>query len=447
MNKCKEILNSQEKNMLEELKKFVSINSVYDANTVTKEHPFGAGVANALNYVAELGKKYGFTIDRCDGYCTELTIGDGDKMIGIFAHSDVVPATGDWSENPFYCYEKDGKLYGRGTSDDKGPFMAAFYAVLALKEAGLLKGYKVRFVVGGDEERGSGCLDYYFKNLKKPDPTYGFTPDADFPVIYGEKGINDFFPEISLEIPHVKSIKGGAATNAVCDEVKIELDDANEVDNYCKDKSIQYKRSGNIITILGKSAHGSTPSEGVNAALITMEVLGNVYGVEKLIFFVDGLSDTSGKKFGGFCYTKLMGETTYCVGLISYENGVFKFSVNFRYPEVVNSKEYAAKFDAYFGTKSRMGEESHVLCFDPESDLVKTLMQAYREETGDLKSEPITIGGGTYAKHCKNTVAFGALFAGRESVMHQPDEYMPVEDIVKSAHIYARAIYLLGNLK
>ena len=94
-----------------------------------------------------------------------------------------------------------------------------------------------------------------------------------------------------------------------------------------------------------------------------------------------------------------------------------------------------------------MGEESHVLFFDPESKLVKTLMQAYQEETKDYNSKPITIGGGTYAKHCENTVAFGALFAGRESVMHQPNEYMPVDDIVKSAHIYARAIELLGNLK
>ena len=443
----KDFLNDQKDNMIEDLMGLISINSVYDKATSSKDHPFGAGVEDALDYVAKLGKKHGFEVDRCDGYCTELTIGSGEKMIGIFAHADVVPATGEWRNDPFSPYVLDEKVYGRGSSDDKGPFMAAFYAVLALKEAGLINNYRIRFVVGGDEERGSRCLDYYFKNLKKSSPTYGFTPDADFPVIYGEKGINDFFPEIKVEIPHVKSIKGGSATNAVCDKVEIELDDSSEVSSFCKKNKIEFLENGNRIIIFGKSAHGSTPNEGVNAALISMRVLGEVYNVEILKKLANGLSETSGKNFGGFCKTKLMGETTYCVGIISYENGALNFSVNFRYPEVVKSKEYVEKFDAYFGTKSKMGEESHVLFFDPESKLVKTLMEAYKEETGDLESKPITIGGGTYAKHCENTVAFGALFPGRESTMHQPDEYMPVEDIVKSAFIYAKAILLLGNLK
>ena len=443
----RDFILEQKDNMIEELMRFVSINSVFDKSTVTKEHPFGAGVADALDYVAKLGKKYGFEVDRCDGYCTELTIGSGDKVIGIFAHSDVVPATGDWDDDPFSPYVLDGNIYGRGTSDDKGPFMAAFYAVLSLLKEGLLKDYKVRFVVGGDEERGSRCLDYYFKVLKKPAPTYGFTPDADFPVIYGEKGINDFFPELDVEIPHVKKISGGAATNAVCDKVEIELDDAEPVLAYLNKNKINHLVDKNNVTIIGKSAHGSTPNEGDNAAIKTLKILGEFFEIEKLTKLADGLSDTSGKKWDGFCKTKLMGETTYCVGLISYEKGHLKFSVNFRYPETVKSVEYKDRFDKYFGTKSTMGEESHVLFFDPKSKLVETLMQAYKEETNDLTSEPITIGGGTYAKHCENTVAFGAMFPGRESVMHQPNEYMPVEDIVKSALIYARAIYLLGNLK
>ena len=445
--KFKEYLKGQKDNMIEELMRFVSYNSVYDESTIKDGAPFGEGVHNALEYVAKLGEQYGFEVDRCDGYCTELTIGDGDKMIGIFAHADVVPATGDWSNDPFSPYVQDGKIYGRGTSDDKGPFIAAFYAVLALKQQGLLNGYKVRFVVGGNEELGSRCLDYYFKELKKPSPTYGFTPDADFPVIYGEKGINDFFPEIPLEIPHVKSIRGGAATNAVCDKVDIQLDDVTLLEEYCKGHNINYLVKDNVLTILGESAHGSTPELGVNAAIITMSILGEFYGVGKLRRLGVGLVDTTGKNWDGFCETKLMGHTTYCVGMISYENDLLKFSVNFRYPDGVNPVEYKDKFDAYFGTESIMGEESHLLLFDPKSKLVKTLMKAYKLETHDLFRKPFTIGGGTYAKHCENTVAFGALFPGRESVMHQPNEYMPIEDIVKSAQIYARAIYLLGKLK
>ena len=445
--KYKQYLIEQKDNMIEELMRFVSHNSVYDGSTVQEGAPFGAGVHDALEYVAKLGEQHGFEVDRCDGYCTELTIGEGEKMIGIFAHADVVPATGDWNQDPFSPYVLDGNIYGRGTSDDKGPFMAAFYAVLALKEEGLLKGYKVRFVVGGNEELGSRCLDYYFKVLKKPSPTYGFTPDADFPVIYGEKGIKDFFPELPIEIPHVKSIKGGAATNAVCDRVDIKMDDPILFDEYCISHGINHEVNGDVLTIFGESAHGSTPEMGVNAAIIAMGALGEFYGVAKLRRLGVGLKDTTGKNWEGFYQTKLMGHTTYCVGTISYDSNLLKFSVNFRYPDGVNPVEYKEKFDAYYGTESVMGEESHLLLFNPKSKLVCTLMKAYKSETHKLFAKPMTIGGGTYAKHCENTVAFGALFPGRESVMHQPNEYMPIDDIVKSAQIYAKAIYLLGKLK
>ena len=211
--------------------------------------------------------------------------------------------------------------------------------------------------------------------------------------------------------------------------------------------NISHETNGNKIIILGKSAHGSTPECGVNAALITLEVLGKVYSCEKLLKLAKSLTDTRGKSFGCFAQTKLMGETTFCVGKIDYEKGVLNFSVNFRYPETVKYQEYVDKFDDFFSTKSKVGHESKPLFFDPDSALVKTLMEAYRKESHDLVNQPMTIGGGTYAKHCKNTVAFGALFPGREYVMHQPDEYMLVDDIVKSACIYAQAIYLLGKLK
>lgn len=442
----KSLLKSYRKEMINELFKFVAIPSVFDEKTKSPDMPFGKDVDTALAYVAELGKKNGFKVDRCDGYATELTIGEGSRTIGIYAHSDVVPISGEWRKSPFEAYIENGKIYGRGTSDDKGPFIATFYAVKALVESGTLKDTKIVLVVGGDEERGSSCLDYYFKTLKKPAPDYGFTPDSDFPLIYGEKGINDFFPELDIEIPHVKSIKGGVATNAVCDRVEVELDDVSLVEEYCKKHGISHEISGKTFIFLGKSAHGSTPEIGDNAALKAMLVLGKVYKVDKLLEIASALSETSGKLFGGFYETKLLGKTTYCVGLISYEKNHLKFSVNFRYPEGVNSVEYKDKFDQYFGTKSTIGEESPNLLYDPKSKLVKTLLKAYRLETLDFR-KPLTTGGGTYAKHCQNTIAFGALFPNRESSMHEPNECMPVKDVYKSAEIYATAIKLLGKLK
>ena len=199
--------------------------------------------------------------------------------------------------------------------------------------------------------------------------------------------------------------------------------------------------------MLGKACHGSTPELGENAALILLVALGEVYHLDLLSNIGTKLQDTTGKSFGCFVHSDLLKDTTYCVGMISYENNNLTFSVNFRYPENVNSEEIIARFDEEFKTTSKVdGEPSHYLLYDPNSLLVKTLLKAYREETKDM-SEPLTTGGGTYAKHAKNTIAFGALFPGRVSTMHEPNEYMPLEDFYLSAAIYAHAIDLLGKIK
>ena len=444
----KKLMEPYKVQMLDALRRFVQIPSVYDEKTITKEMPYGKEVDNALKFVADLGERFGFEVDRCDGHATELTIGEGDHVIGIYAHADVVPVTGTWTYGPFVPTVANGNIYGRGTSDDKGPMIAAFYAVKALKDNGLLHNYKVRIVVGGDEERGSSCLEYYFDTLKKEGPTYGFTPDSDFPLIYGEKEILDFWPSLDIKIPHVKRIDGGVATNAVCDRVNIELDEISTLVEYLKKHNHKFEVNGNVVTVIGKACHGSTPELGINAALITLEALGEIYDVAALANLASKLSDTSGKAFNCFYHTDLLKDSTYCVGIIKYENEKLKFSVNFRYPENVDYKEVLVKFDKEFGTKSTpKGAPSSLVLIDPKLPMVQTLLKSYQEETGDYKSEMLTIGGGTYAKHAKNTIAFGALFPGRVSTMHEPDEYMPLEDFYLSAVIYAHAIDLLGKLK
>jgi len=441
----KKLVEKYNDEMIETLKEFCSIPSEYSSQTKTKEMPFGKSVDDALKFVGKLGEKEGFAVDYCDGYATELTIGEGDKMIGIFAHADVVPATGDWENPPYEPVIKDGKFFARGSSDDKGPFVATFYAAKALKEAGLLKGYRLRFVVGGDEERGSGCLHHYFEELHKENPTYGFTPDSDFPVICGEKNITDFFPELEVAIPNVKSISGGKMTNAVCDKVIVKLEDASKFAQYLEENKINFLVNGNEITFIGQSCHGSTPAEGINAALIALKCLGDFYHVESISKIGNDLLDTTGAKFGCFTKGKILGESTYCVGKINYENNKLVFSVNFRYGESTNLDEIIQTFNQHFGTKCEKGGVSKMLLFEPKCKLIKALLKAYRKETGD-RSPALTTGGGTYAKHAENTVAFGALFPGRVSTMHEPNEYMPIDDIKLSAVIYARAIDYLGKL-
>lgn len=439
------LMKKYRNDMIETLKRFCVIPSIYDEKTKSPTKPFGEGVDQALKFVGDLGERYGFDVDYCDGYATELTIGKGKTLIGIFAHADVVPISGEWISGPFEPTVRKKNLYARGSSDDKGPFIAAFYAVKALHDAGLLENYRVRLVVGGDEERGSSCLQYYFENLHKEAPTYGFTPDSDFPLVFGEKGIINFRPEFKIDIPNVKKISGGVASNAVCDRCFVEMDKDEAFINYLESKKVKFELKANGVVFLGKSCHGSTPELGVNAALIALKSLGDFYKVEKLSFIANNLSDTSGKKFDGFSHSKLLGDTTYCLGVISYEKGKLQLLINFRYNENVTANVFIKHFDKVFGSKSLIGEESKFLLFDPNSKMVRTLLKAYRRETNDY-SEPFTIGGGTYAKHAPNTVAFGALFAHTPSTMHEPNEYIPLKDFFMSSVIYAHAIKLLGEL-
>ena len=441
----KKLMKQYYVDMLDVLKRFILIPSVYDEKTKTKDMPFGKDVNDALTFMARLGERYGYDVDTCDGYATEITIGEGEKLISIFAHADVVPAPGEWKYGPFNPVVENNNLYGRGTSDDKGPLIAAFYAAKALYDNSLIKNTRIRFVVGGDEERGSSCLHHYFEVLKKEEPTYGFTPDSDFPLIYGEKGITDFHVRKKIVIPNVKSIKGGVVTNAVCDKVLVEMDKDESFISYLKDNNVEFEQTENGLIFLGKAVHGSTPQFGKNAALNALEMLGKYYHVDELSKIGSELSDTTGKAFDLYSHSELLGDTTYCVGIISYENDELYFTVNFRYNENVKPELYKANFDHHFNVESTMKEPSNPLLFDPKCDLVSTLLKAYRLETNDM-SAPLTSGGGTYAKHAKNTIAFGALFPNRESTMHEIDEYINLDEFYLSSAIYAHAIKLLIDL-
>lgn len=164
----KNLVKNYYKDALDLLLKDCSINSIYDEKTITKEHPYGEGVAKCFDLLKNVALKDGFKVDMCDGHCLEIECGEGDKLIYIFAHQDVVPVAGqDWDNDPFTPVIKDERIYARGTSDDKGPGIASYFALKALKDAGLIKNFRVRLVFGGDEERGSSCLEYYFHTLKK----------------------------------------------------------------------------------------------------------------------------------------------------------------------------------------------------------------------------------------------------------------------------------------
>lgn len=448
MNNLEELAKKYYDLAIDSLQKWIQIDSTFDESTVTELAPFGKGVQKALEYIASLAEKDGFNVDRCDGYCTEISYGEG-PLIAIYAHCDVVPVSGKWKFPPFSATIEDDIMYGRGTSDDKGPAIASYYALKLLRDNNLINGYKVTLVIGGNEECGSRCLEHYFHSLHKPYPSYGFTPDGDFPLIYGEKAIATYKVDLNVDIKEISSLNGGVVINSVIDECHAKFNvklDENKIKEYCLKNNLKYEYHDDELVFYGKSSHGSLPQEGINAGLHMIKFIGLMFNYDQLVKTGDGYMDGSGRNLGVYYESKLLHSTTYNVGLISYNDGVLEYSVNFRYPENVNAEEVCKKLDTLsLGKVHYLGTGDYLLV-DPESQMIKNLMNCYQEYTHDYKSQPMAIGGGTYAKESKNTIAFGSHFPGREDHIHEANEKIHLEDLRKSISIYASAIDELGKL-
>ena len=449
----KMMLKPYREESIKTLQEFVRINSIHDDSTITNKMPFGKGVYDALDFIARLGEENGFNVDRCDNYCTEISFGEG-KLISIFAHADVVPVSGTWKHEPFGAEIENEIMYGRGTSDDKGPGIAAFYALKALRDNNLINGYKVSLVFGGNEEKGGACLDHYFNVMHKPYPKYGFTPDADFPLIYGEKGISGYVHKLNHKIPGVKSISGGFVRNAVIDEAHAILEHDGELTRLCsiffslcgtKFKVMENDGNDELI-VYGKTAHGSIPQCGVNAGLHLLKFLAWYKKDMLLNKLADSYLETTGKNLGCFYESEYLHTTTYNVGLMNYEGEELTLYVDFRHPENCNPREVEKKLNSLGLGEIKFNGYGEPLLVDPKSKMIQTLLKTYQEETGDYDTPIKTIGGGTYAKESKNTIAFGSAFPNRNDKIHSPDEEIHISDFITSQSIYARAIYELGNL-
>ena len=192
------ILEGYRDEMVEKLQEFIRIESVAVSKGAecTQETPFGKGSAAALDFMIELGREKGFATRNYDNMVCELDFGERkDEAVGTIGHADVVPAAGVWEYPPFGGEIHDGRIYGRGAMDDKGPTLAAFYAVLAIKESGLPLSKNITQIIGGHEEGGYfPCLRHYIENAERI-PAHGIVPDSYFPICFSEK------PFAGLQLP------------------------------------------------------------------------------------------------------------------------------------------------------------------------------------------------------------------------------------------------------
>lgn len=446
-----EVLKIKE-DMIADIQTICRIPSVLDPDTAKENQPFGQGCRDALDCMLSFGKRDGFEVKDVDGYAGHIDIGEGDEVIGVLGHLDVVPVNEEgWIYPPFSCTLHDGVLYGRGTSDDKGPTIAAYYAAKLIHDLKLPTKRKMRIIFGCDEESGSRCMKYYFS--KEPYPKWAFTPDASFPVCYGEKSGCGFRISGTCPSGSLLSFKAGVRANIVPEVAQAVVsgkaaDYQDSYQHFLQEHGVtgtlKTVDQGIEITLIGKSAHASTPDLGRNAVVILAKYLNETLH-HPLAEWIDHYfqNDNHARKLG-FYFNGAMGEITVNLGLIQYEAEQVNIVLDCRCPHDMDFDHMTA---AMHEALALMGwtEEHRVgpyLFVDPESELIQKLHHAYVTYTHDENAKPMTMGGGTYAKAMPNTcVAFGMEFPGSPNMIHENNEVLKIDELLLGCAIYAQALY------
>lgn len=430
-------------------------------------HPFGAEVDRGLKWILQRAEDFGMKTRNFDGYAGEITIGDGPFMIGVLAHEDVVPAGEGWDTDPFDAVVKNGKIYGRGSGDDKGPLISSLYAMKYLMDEGRIpEGVSLRMIVGTNEEESWGGINYYTAHVDRL-PDYSIVPDGYFPLIYCEKGLVDFdiktslFDDEAADI-EVSGLYGGSGRNVVpgkagCTlvcragnvlEIAAKLNDFAGVRAECDGDRI-------LVTVQGKSTHAMSPEKGINAISRLMYGLGELACTLSIGDFVERYNryiamDYNGDKFGCGFEDQLSGKTTFNIGTLYCEGGQIVLQANLRYPASMEKEEVVSAIKKTCSQADFIYVEKEYLppvYTEPDSDFVIKLMEVYRKVTGDEENEAFAIGGATYARAIPNAVAFGPLFPYEEELAHEANEFLAVDSLEKMTWIFAEGLEALMTMR
>lgn len=439
--------------IIKKTQELLQINSELTEFDPESKTPFGKGIDDSLQYMLNLAKKDGFNTLNADSYAGHIEYGGHEEFIGIAGHLDVVPAGSGWDYPPYGAEIVDGKIYARGAMDDKGPTMAAYYAMKIIKDLELPLTKRIKLILGTDEETAWRGIRYYFDKFPEQ-PTFGIVPDADFPLTYAEKGILGVTVSIETEENNgLLSFNSGLRANMVPDEANAVLSDVSLKEAYLKYlKDNKYQGNAEVkdeklhLMIVGKSAHGSMPEKGINAAFLLIEFFNQVGLNNEFTDLMNSylLNDLNGKKIGVDHEDEETGLVTINPGVFETDGNKFVVDLNIRYPNGVDSEEFIKKLtNAFNSVGAEVDVKSHQkrLYLDPNSKEIKALIKVYQKHTGDLSAKPMTTGGGTYARAMENSVAFGPSFPGKPSYIHQRNEYIEVEDLLKATAIYAESLY------
>lgn len=431
---------------LDDLKTLVEIPSVRNLSSAENNAPFGKEIRCAFDKFIEIAQREGFQVHDEKGYAVSAQIGEGENYIAVLGHLDVVEA-GDydlWDQDPFTMTEKEGILYGRGVNDDKGPLLAALYAVSRIKEENLKLRYPIRIIAGGAEETTWECMKEYFKHHKQP--IYGFSPDGNFPIVNGEKGIL----QVRFSLPRDKGIEVKSKTrlNYVCDDLEFILSDKSAISFIDKANEIRHDEDGIHVSYKGVRSLSRNPQRGKNALFtFTKEFINHVQEYPSLnkmvqMIYDQFLDDFYGEKSGLYHIDDEMGTGSVCLMSMNTNEEEIELCVDVRYVKSTNEKELLNKLQSIadqYGCKLDILNHKRLLYVPEDSDLIKSLKTAYRRVMNE-DAEVFTKGGASYARVLDNGVAFGATFPGEDPKPHMPNECMPIASLIKAYEIYYESL-------
>ena len=416
--------------------------------------PFGPDVRRMLDVALKDLGDMGFQVRDFDGYAMDARLaGSTGEEIAVLGHLDVVPVGEGWRVPPFGAVIEGDTMLGRGTIDDKGPALAAVFAVKALMEAGIPLRRGIRLILGCDEESGWKCMDYYTRHTDMPE--MGFSPDAGFPLINTEKGALHVFMhgQASPDGLRVKQLWNGERLNVIPGAAAALVEDGGDTlervaafaERTGYDCRGEKTPEGIRLTVQGVAGHAAYPEHCVNAnglLLLLLRELG-VTGCLRTLADAVGLEYT-GASLGIACEDEVSGHLTCNLGILHMEpDGSVYATLDCRCPisaDLARLDETArAHLPGFTFDPSDFTPAHHV---PEDSELVRELLAAYHEETG-LPPAAESTGGGTYAKVLRQGVAFGAAFPDETDLCHHANELVSLRNMLRAAKVYANALIRL----
>ncbi|MDH4388957.1 MAG: Sapep family Mn(2+)-dependent dipeptidase [Fimbriimonas sp.] len=451
-------LKEHEQELLETTQAVLRINTI--EGPAEPNAPYGQGNREALDYMLNLAQTHGMKTTDLEGHLGYADFGSGERLVMTLGHLDVVPVGPGWKHEPFGAEIDGGYIYARGAVDDKGPTIASYFALRAIQSCFPDLGARFRAAFGCDEESGFGCVERYVQTEEAP--TYGIAPDSGWPCYHGEKGIGDLL--VSVKTPgapfELTSFEGGQRPNIVIDSCRATVVVGAEVrahvegklaDNWDRNISCSWSGEELVLEAVGKAAHGSTPFYGDNAATRVARLLLAICPLSHQKFYEKFLEafHPSGVGLGIHGRDDATADLTCNIGVVSFSDGAVHLLANVRYPATWKGSELLALAETKM---AKLGEawsvaverDSPSLYFPKDHPMVRTIVDVYREQTGDMK-EPQTMGGGTYARAVPNTISIGTGWLG-DGEAHQTDERLAVESLYKMSRIYAAILYRLATV-